>query len=1299
MKKKAFKLASLIVALIAAVALTVGYVFAWFFDKRDADFSLNGHSAGAYFDSGDGSKEKPFVIANPTHMHNLAVLQNTGRFSTGGVQKQYYFEIKKTIDEIDMSSVYIPPIGNDEYPFIGIFNGNGKTLSNLKVTTNKSLLGENYPIESSEDYAFSRAVGLFGMTGGVSDISNVILENPLVDVANTDTKYFSTDAGGIKAAQQVAGIAVGFVAGKCSSIGVRAVDEGAALHLKVNGYSTFNSILGALDENVTSSVTGGGAGSLGTGGSGSAFGATFDIASMLDRLYEIYKGKYGVAYKKGNKNEPTADSSVMLPTIDTQNAVPVPGEGAQLPFTVDQENSLYYNLADDGETIICTPDAKEVVSDQNIGYFLGNQNKFDTKLFTFIDRMVPPLTTNYQGKVFIKGSYSDTIDLYLDDDTGEPYILDSNNVKQYVTIQQDSDGDYVYNGQKLSYNKDLDWRTYKSNNVTTTNIPAWFYTFDTVKSDNAGNGCYGSQSFRELTDAEFAELPANVKNLLPAVGSQKTFTTIRISQGGVSTMNYGNTEKSQWSYHGQISWMGNTYGKGFRGNDGNPVDEQGNVLTDDNDQWGNQKNYNAYTKGVALPNSSIWFKPAQMGKLRFIMYSQSDGDGFTLDKIVRTNADKDNPFYVDTDFNVHGGDVEAETIIQQRIPAGILFYYEYNFTAEEVEAGNVEFMLQKNGSNGAHFIYLDVGASATEEVIDTSTIDREKSVSAVDFIYDGVEIKQGNPADDAADATIKVGDFIIKTSGEEELYEASKTSVYFQNLSQIFKLVFLRLYSGSDSHTDKTKTICLEQSNPVPDKNSDIKATFATYVCPEISGGSGTVGGGGGTVTPNPGPDDPVAVTSVSISGAPATLAVGGKATLSATVTPSNATDKTVTWTSSNGNIAEVDGSGNVTAKAAGSVTITATAGGKSDSVTINVEASQYHSGTYTLNAESTDSMVTNNGATINGSTWVLGGNAQTVNLALNVQEGKVITISVKGRRNSDKAEGINVYLGESNSGTKLGTIDLTSTEGEGIGTVQYTATADGYVHLALGRSAAGGTILSEITVTISDEGTVTPTPTVSGVSVTPTTASVEVGGTTNLNASVTMSDGSAYSGSTVWTSSDTSVATVENGVVTGVKAGTATITATAGGKSDSVEITVTDSSSSGGTDLLTGFTTPSSNGSNFIDNDYLSVKSSAKAEQITLTDSAFDMSFPNAVRSSGNKNTLTFTAKQDITLTVYYCSTNGTTIKNNTIDVGYPSGVTGNDTVSDNYIHKLVVTLQSGQSLTIASTSDRTCLLALFAE
>jgi len=79
--------------------------------------------------------------------------------------------------------------------------------------------------------------------------------------------------------------------------------------------------------------------------------------------------------------------------------------------------------------------------------------------------------------------------------------------------------------------------------------------------------------------------------------------------------------------------------------------------------------------------------------------------------------------------------------------------------------------------------------------------------------------------------------------------------------------------------------------------------------------------------------------------------------------------------------------------------------------------------------------------------------------------------------------------------------------------------------------------------------------PTVTGIGVTPSTATIEVEGTIALNA--TLSPAGA-TGTITWESSDDEVATVdESGTVTGVSAGSATITATCGSYTDTCAVTV----------------------------------------------------------------------------------------------------------------------------------------------
>jgi len=68
-----------------------------------------------------------------------------------------------------------------------------------------------------------------------------------------------------------------------------------------------------------------------------------------------------------------------------------------------------------------------------------------------------------------------------------------------------------------------------------------------------------------------------------------------------------------------------------------------------------------------------------------------------------------------------------------------------------------------------------------------------------------------------------------------------------------------------------------------------------------------------------------VAVTGVTVSPTTATIAVSGTQQLTATIAPTNATNKNVTWTTSNTAIATVSSSGLVTGIASGSAAITVT--------------------------------------------------------------------------------------------------------------------------------------------------------------------------------------------------------------------------------------------------------------------------------------------------------------------------------------------------------------------------------------
>jgi len=136
---------------------------------------------------------------------------------------------------------------------------------------------------------------------------------------------------------------------------------------------------------------------------------------------------------------------------------------------------------------------------------------------------------------------------------------------------------------------------------------------------------------------------------------------------------------------------------------------------------------------------------------------------------------------------------------------------------------------------------------------------------------------------------------------------------------------------------------------------------------------------------------------------------------------------------------------------------------------------------------------------------------------------------------------------------------------------VSWTTSDATKATVANGVVTAVATGSATITVTTDDGGftatcavTVSPTTAVTGVTLNKTAATLKVGDTETLTATVEPAD--ATNKAISWSSSDNAVATVNNGVVSAVGAGTATITVTTtdGGKTAACAVTVQAIASSG---------------------------------------------------------------------------------------------------------------------------------------
>ncbi len=238
-----------------------------------------------------------------------------------------------------------------------------------------------------------------------------------------------------------------------------------------------------------------------------------------------------------------------------------------------------------------------------------------------------------------------------------------------------------------------------------------------------------------------------------------------------------------------------------------------------------------------------------------------------------------------------------------------------------------------------------------------------------------------------------------------------------------------------------------------------------------------------------------VAVSSIAVTPTSTTVNAGSDINLSTTVTPSNATNSAVVWSSSDITKATVSSTGVVTGVSGGNVTITATSQNEaqigSSSITVT-----------TINVSAA-------GVTVSPST---------------------ATVSIGNVSN------LTATITPSNATNK--TVTWSSSN-----TTKATVSASGVVT----GVAAGNVIITATTTdgsfTSTSSITVISIP-VTGVAVSPATKSIVTGSYTNLTA--TVAPANATTKTFTWSSSNTAVATVSaTGLVTGVTAGTATITAT----------------------------------------------------------------------------------------------------------------------------------------------------------
>lgn len=228
-----------------------------------------------------------------------------------------------------------------------------------------------------------------------------------------------------------------------------------------------------------------------------------------------------------------------------------------------------------------------------------------------------------------------------------------------------------------------------------------------------------------------------------------------------------------------------------------------------------------------------------------------------------------------------------------------------------------------------------------------------------------------------------------------------------------------------------------------------------------------------------------IAVTAISLNETSITIYTGETVYLTATVAPDNATDKTIKWLSSNTKVATVN-NGKVTAIAKGTATITAQVGSIKTECAVIVK-------NIDITAISLD---------------------QT-SITMLTGEKYDLKASITPDNATDKS------ITWTTSDERVATVNNGTVTGITVGTATITAQA--------------GSIKAECAVTVNPIK-------VSGITLNNTSISIKIGNIYQLTA--TVSPDNATDKTVTWSSSDERVATVNDGLVSGITVGTATITA-----------------------------------------------------------------------------------------------------------------------------------------------------------
>ena len=183
-KKKTF--AYILLSIATSMMVFTGITFAWLYNiSADIDMDASGEIITSYFHCGSGTEDDPYVITRPVHLYNLTRLyEDLDGFAEANNHFQLGYDLdndgdlecyayndhgvyqESYSDKLNMNYYEnFVPIGSEEKPFGGVFDGSDLTIDNLNISG-----------EGLSD------IGVFGYVTEDATIQDLYIDNLDIDI-------------------------------------------------------------------------------------------------------------------------------------------------------------------------------------------------------------------------------------------------------------------------------------------------------------------------------------------------------------------------------------------------------------------------------------------------------------------------------------------------------------------------------------------------------------------------------------------------------------------------------------------------------------------------------------------------------------------------------------------------------------------------------------------------------------------------------------------------------------------------------------------------------------------------------------------------------------------------------------------------------------------------------------------------------------------------------------------------------------------------------------------------------------